>query len=538
MRQTAFVSMLTLALVATFGCSESTTIEPDGGISFDAAPPPDGSTMDAAPDDADVPPEGDIGQPCSSAADCEFECFPAPDLPGGYCTNACGSDADCPGEASCIPVGRGQQFCFANCDPAATERECRAGYGCSESFMFPGNVCFPGCTDDTDCSGGAECDPGGGSGAGACFDPGSSTGDACVEDDMCPADSFCLAEDFTGWPGGACIGFGCDASTNTGCEGDDVCIPTGMGGGACVAACTDDSGCRDAYRCEPHEDFADRLFCNPGCAADSDCASGNVCNPVLGTCDVPLDESELGTPCSTRRGACAGGSCFTEFETGFPGSYCAFLGCDATADDADDGCPGDGVCLAGDDSNVCLDGCTDDRDCRAPDYECRPVDAERPAAGNGCFPSCTNDDACANDGSDGAPDFSCNPGTGLCTDPFVAANLGEPCESGDDCPGGACVSEAAEGWPAGACLAVGCRLSGDGPEAPCPTGGVCVDDDTGDPTLGACVVACTTDTSGCRPGYACVALDAGTDGSCLPACADDGDCGASRTCNTTTGICE
>lgn len=530
--------LLTVGAGLLAACSSSTTIEPDAGITFDASMPTDTGTPDADVDSA-MPPTGDIGNPCSSDADCTGSCVDA--LPGGYCTNVCRSDADCPGASSCIPVGRGQSICFANCDPAATERTCRAGYGCSTSFRLPGNVCYPGCADDSDCSGSSQCDPtGGGAGAGACFDPAASIGDACTDDAQCPASGFCLGEDFAGWPGGACIGFGCDPASGTGCADGSVCIPAGGGGGggACVEACTIDSDCRDSYSCGPSSDYPDRLFCQPGCRTDADCSGGRVCNPTLGTCDVAFDSTEYGQPCSTVSGACRGGTCMTEFESGFPGSYCAYSGCDPSAADAGDGCPGDGVCSVIGGEPTCLDGCTNDSDCRTPDYACLPVDAAQPDRGSACTPSCTSDAACANDGTMGAPLFSCNPGTGLCRDPFEAARLGEPCVSVDDCPGGSCLTEASDGYPSGTCAAIGCRLSGTGPEQACPAAGVCVDDGAGDAELGACLVACVTSASGsCRPGYACVATGSSTDGACRPACASDADCTGSRTCTVATGLC-
>ncbi len=462
-------------------------------------------------------------------------------MPGGYCSNTCSTDADCPSDSTCVTVGHGgQSLCFSNCDPAATERTCRAGYGCSSSFMIPGNVCFPGCTDNSDCPGTSECDPTGGfGGAGSCFDPSASIGDACTGDAECQSGGFCLGEDFAGWPAGACIGFGCDPAAGTGCDADAVCIPGGGGGGgACVIACSADSDCRGAYTCKASSEFPDRSFCQPACASDSDCSGGRVCNPALGTCDVAFDPTEYGQPCASVRGACQGGSCMSEFETGFPGSYCAYSGCDASAADDADGCPGNGVCVEAGGSTTCLAGCATDDDCRAPDYACRPIDSARPERGKACVPSCGSDAACSNDGTGGAPDFSCNPGTGLCRPAFEAARLGEPCVSADDCPGGACIGEATDGYPSGTCAAVGCRLSGTGPEQACPTGGVCVDDEAGDPEIGACLVACVTSASGtCRPSYACVASGSGTDGACRPACSADSDCSGGRSCDTSTGLC-
>ncbi len=525
--------LLLCGLAVAVGCGKSTSTEEDAGIRFDATPTDTPVIEDDAGEDAGS--SSDIGESCRGAGDCEDLCIE--EFPAGYCSAVCGGGSDCPDGSTCIDFGRGTVLCLDECDPAA-ERPCRTGYGCTDDFRV-GNICLPGCTDDTDCTGDLVCATDGGSaGEGVCFDPDAEFGDACMEESECPADGFCLEEGFSGWPGGACIGFGCDVGSGTGCEGDAVCVPSMRGGGLCIDGCVTGDDCRAGYDCLPSDDYPDRLSCRPACRDDDDCGGDRVCNPAVGICDDPFSGT-LGVACSRSMGACTGGTCLTEFASGFPGSYCSYVGCDASADDAGDGCPGDGVCLATDDDGTfCLDGCEADRDCRAPDYECRPVNPDDATKGMGCFPACDDDDACANDGSDGSPDFSCNPGTGLCTDPFQPARLGEPCEDGDDCPGGACVSEATDGFPAGTCVSVGCRLSGEGPERPCDDGGVCVDDEAGDPTLGVCLVGCTTDTSGtCRPGYACVAIDAGPDGICSPACETD-SCSGARTCNDTTGLCE
>lgn len=508
------------------------------GITFDADIP-DAAT-DTAPDegtpDTDPPVDSDIGEACSGES-CDDFCID--DFPGGYCTAACGMGGDeCPADSACTAVGRGQFLCLASCDPSA-ERPCREGYGCSSDVRF-GTVCIPGCTVDEDCAMGLSCDATGGfAGEGACFDASSEVGDSCEDDAMCPAGGFCLAEDFSAWPGGACIGFGCDLDADSGCPGDSRCIPGGRGGELCIDGCEEDSDCRDGFQCDSTDEYPDRLVCLPGCTSDDQCSGGRVCNPAVGTCEPPFEADELGEACSGGVGGCDGGTCFTEFESGYPGSYCVYLGCDSDASDDEDGCPGDGVCaLSGDDeTGICLDGCEDDRDCRAPDYSCRDIDPEDASRGRGCFPSCTTDDACANDGTMGRPDFSCNPGTGLCTDTFDADRLGEPCEDAEDCPGGACIGEESDGWPAGTCAAVGCRLSGEGPAFECPDGGVCVDDEQGDPAIGACLSACVTESTSCRPGYACQALVEGeTAGACVPACADE-SCSGDRVCDMETGLC-
>jgi hypothetical protein len=520
------VVLFALALVLP-GCPDSFSPSTDTPIVFDL----DGAMFDGG---VDAPaPDLVIGDACTSTGDCGEGglCLNDPDLaPGGYCSQSCAGGAACPEGSTCLDFGMGQSFCFLDCDPEASTRPCeREGYGCATNFMFiPEPVCLPGCFDASDCPAGAECDPTGGFiGAGACFEPGAMPGDACTSDTDCPSGGACITEADSGWPSGTCA-VGCDAATGDGCDGG-TCIP-GNFGDFCVASCTSSSDCRPGYRCEANDAPSGGSYCAPGCATDDDCAtSGYVCNPGLGTCDVPFDAALLGETCNRRTGGCEGGSCLSESSSGFPGAYCSYAGCTLGGTD----CPGDGVCVAGaGDTNFCFDGCTADADCRTG-YACRPSDYTVTGSPLVCSPACTATSQCAN----AMRGFECNVGTGRCTTPFDAALQGEPCADTSECPGGRCRDEATDGWPAGTCAALGCRLAGTGASVDCGAGAVCVDDALGDPDVGECLTACTVGTSGCRPGYACVALaSGGTEGACRPAC-DATSCGTGRTCDTASGLC-
>jgi len=367
-------------------CSESTTgDEPDlgPGITFDAGP--DIGTPDLGTDLGPLPVAGNVGAPCESGAECtaDAQCIPAPDFPSGYCTILCG-DVDCPSGSTCTPIdGRGTMICLDECDPAATSRECRAGYGCAETMFGPA-VCIPGCTDDTDCTGGTICDTSGG-GGGQCYSPDASIGDACEDEAMCPAGGFCFAEGFAGWPGGACTQFGCDAAAGTGCPADATCIQ-GRRGGLCFADCAIDADCRAGYRC-----------------ADNSARAGTrYCGPILATADIGQACSGMGTV------ACAGGNCLREIDTGYPGSYCSQNGC--ALGTTPSGCPGDTLCVADGTVNRCLDACAADADCR-DGYTCAAIDAADPASLMYCKPACTMDVQCVNDGA------TCTVATGLCAAP-------------------------------------------------------------------------------------------------------------------------
>jgi hypothetical protein len=523
MRRVVVLFVLALALP---GCPDSHG-DPDTPIVFDL----DGAMFDGG---VDAPaPDLVIGDACTSAADCGEGgiCLNDPDLaPGGYCSVACPDDT-CPDGSTCLNFGMGQAFCFLDCDPDATARPCpRMGYGCATNFMVtPAPVCLPGCFDASDCAAGSECDPTGGFlGSGACFDPGSMPGDPCLDSVECPSGGACITEAGSGWPSGTCA-TGCDASTGAGCTGG-TCIPGGFGGDLCVASCTTPTDCRAGYRCEVNDAPAGGSYCAPGCATDTDCTtSGYVCNPGLGTCDVPFDAGQLGDMCS-RRGGCDGGTCLSEGSSGFPAGYCAYAGCTLGGTD----CPTGGVCAPGSgDTNICLDACAVDGDCRTG-YACRPTDYTMMGSPLACVPACTDTSQCVN----AMRGFVCNAGTGRCTVPFEAARQGEPCADASECPGGRCHDEAGDGWPAGTCAATGCRLAGTGGSTPCAAGAVCVDDGAGDPDVGECLTACTVGMSGgCRPGYGCVALTmGGTEGACRPAC-DMMSCAAGRTCDVGTGLC-
>ena len=70
-----------------------------------------------------------IGDPCVADGDCAHRCFTdnGDHFPGGFCSESCVSDADCPANSACIDVAGG--VCMFVCPP----------FDCS--FMGPGWVC-------------------------------------------------------------------------------------------------------------------------------------------------------------------------------------------------------------------------------------------------------------------------------------------------------------------------------------------------------------------------------------------------------------
>src|ERR1700722_5413126 len=69
-----------------------------------------------------------VGEQCGSDADCDgLTCF-ASEIPNGYCSSTCNTNADCPMGGSCVIPLPGQQICVLAC---ANANACiRAGYGC------------------------------------------------------------------------------------------------------------------------------------------------------------------------------------------------------------------------------------------------------------------------------------------------------------------------------------------------------------------------------------------------------------------------
>jgi hypothetical protein len=471
-----------VSLAALVGCGESHNAPQDAQIVFDAFFPDAGT--DAGPPPNPVGPRCTTDEECTGGTYCEG-------VLGGYCTAICSTDEECPGDSVCVQLTQTTSYCLASCDPSASTDQCPPGNGCTPgSPGFP-PACFPGCEADSDCPAGLTCALGGGGfEAGICLDDDQPLGGGCRSDGDCPPSSRCASEADFDFPGGACIIIGCDDVGNTGCPNDAQCLPSGFGGGICWDGCSTDADCRPEYEC----------------VAPSSDPSRTICQPRF----VP---SNLGTVCSPT-GSCAGGECLTENFSGFPSSYCALPGCNPIANT---GCPDNGECVAASDgSGLCLFGCTADTDCRAG-YRCDPIRRDQPDGPRACFPGCTEDAQCTGRRRDGTRNV-CNPGTGLCNRPFNSASLGTACSGGfGECGGGRCIT-ADQGWPGGMCTYPGCRLSGEGPSATCPTGGVCTDDGTGDPEIGVCVPTCTVGGSTCRSGYTCVALtEGGTEGACRPA---------------------
>jgi hypothetical protein len=500
-------------ILIVLGCGKVTSAPavPDAAIhvDFDAA-----RLVDAQLPDAGPPFQG-IGQLCSAQSDCAPGICLQDDtiFPRGYCSLDCAADSSvCPTGTACTSFGEAGSYCLVTCDSASSESTCPTGNGCTSAVLgfIPAGLCVNGCSDASDCGPGQQCNASDAMAvAGQCFTPSAPPGTACRTTDDCSMGSICFTESQYGSPGGECVTLGCDADSNTGCEGDAQCLANGDSG-LCYDGCTADSDCRTGYVCGAPDDFhPDRKACVNKCTADTQCSDGRVCNVGNGTCAAPFTPTNLGATCSPFRDDCPGGYCFREFDSGFPGNYCGYLGC-TVGDDST--CPSGGACFqTPGGSLVCGKACADSSECRVG-YQCLDVDFDGPATSRACIPACTADEECRTDRG-----FTCNTGTGRCTVAFTGT-VGAACNSAT-CEGGRCLTPAS-GFPGGYCTLAGCRLGGEGPAEVCPSGSACADDGYGDPNLGWCLETCTTgeSPSGCtRAGYICDAPAEATSGLCRPA---------------------
>jgi hypothetical protein len=92
-----------------------------------------------------MPGGGRVGARCLDFSDCAgtLECLDGAFVPGGYCTQVCGNDAEC-GEGSCATFEDGN-YCGRTCQGA---EDCREGYSCTQRDHVGGpgtvRVCTPG----------------------------------------------------------------------------------------------------------------------------------------------------------------------------------------------------------------------------------------------------------------------------------------------------------------------------------------------------------------------------------------------------------
>lgn len=72
-----------------------------------------------------------VGGACTGAGDCDKLCQQTSHFPGGMCTRACVSDADCPKGAVCIDEDAAM-ICAVACQTAADCVDFGRGYTCDD----------------------------------------------------------------------------------------------------------------------------------------------------------------------------------------------------------------------------------------------------------------------------------------------------------------------------------------------------------------------------------------------------------------------
>ncbi|MEM9072531.1 MAG: hypothetical protein AAGE52_28750 [Myxococcota bacterium] len=454
----------------------------DGNLP-DTPLPPDDAEPDSAPPG---PACGDLGDPCMPDRGCSRSAF---------CQAEAAANFD-PADEDVVDL------------PAGTDTTgvlFAGGYGTTDDFSAASrNICDPTDTNDTTCG---EC--------GSCI--------------ALPSDTMCVRN----------------------------CEPTG----------TDNSDCRDGYAC-----MIPQGVCFPGCNSDTECRIGRVESNGIAGLQTPDDCTETpadcggdatnfdnlvyrteGNPtCNMETFRCefegpaeatAGDTCDTDFdcesngqcidftdddgEPAWPGNYCTKFRCDLDGLECANGgkCQerglGDFLCVAG-----CSVGTGAD------------VDAEDPSTWLVAEGGCREGYTCNWDGASGAgvaDNGGCVPGE---FNEVTESNTGGPCTEDADCWSpfgrGFCIDENDGNFLGGYCSQRDCGAPGL-PAGICGDGGECIPGfDPDDTTFALCLDACETPED-CRDGYGCIALTAGGNTHCFPACQEDDECKASQRCEIPVG---
>lgn len=174
-----------------------------------------------------------------------------------------------------------------------------------------------------------------------------------------------------------------------------TCLEVGPGFGVCTGSCIPGRPSEALGGCAPNRictglwlqrEVADRTGCFPFCQADGDCAQGTRCNPRVGACGEPADETKLpdGEPCSATaaENECRGGCILTSTTSEEVGNCFSVINLARTERCPDDPDDIPAIFPRGEDMGVCVfRQCATSADCTPP-HRCRPG----PAGFDGCMP--------------------------------------------------------------------------------------------------------------------------------------------------------
>ncbi len=421
------------------------------------------------------------------------------------CSAPCRADRDCQGRERCLQTDDGMACVFADTAQCEVDDDCPSGSACSVG------ECRNSCTGDVDCLEDQQCDDG--RCIGSQETPQDTTADAddsdqTAETGLSETDSAGTVSDSDSTETDEALSATDTTEANTDLADTDVQeTDTDQGTDPSTDAGTEPPDGQAPTDCDDLEEGSivcdafgstTRSICQSGdVLATTPCTSGNVCDPMTGTCEAPATE-------------CIGRS---------PGEvYCSGalrIACAPTLLEAETAsCASNAHCQAGTGPNcaVCLDGtfsCVDNQI-----RECSPDGTEWMVTGD---PPCTSS----------AP---CNPDTGTCTS--LACLSGQKRCQGDaleecnsDQSGFVQVELCAPGlcdpinFECDACAASTAQCAASGTDRL-----VCASNGQSTNT-----VACSTTTPYCRGSGECV--ECTTDNHCPTA-----EC-STPTCNTGSGTC-
>jgi hypothetical protein len=489
--------------------------------------------------------------------DCGANCEPCRQGKGckanSDCASAiCGADGTCAGSLCTDGRRDGQETAVdcggGTCPPCEQGQSCKSNADCdavpcSAAQYGPqvctANLCLDGVQDGTET--GVDC--------GSSCPTGCPVGDGCLTNSDC-ASAAC---DFLS---GKCVAGTCADARRDGDETDVDC------GGSCPAQCALSQGCsplRGGRDCQSgfcnvstavcvaniHEDgqtnggetgvdcggtAPSQCPLGGGCQQQSDCQTGDVCNPLTLVCVLPGCNDNIlnGKETSTD---CGGGTC---------GPCGLGKACKLSGDCASGVCSGNGVCV----ESACFDGAQDNGE---SDVDCGHVCGLRTCAtGKSCAVAadcssgiCVAGVCSSNRCKDGVHDGSetdVDCGGGTCS----ACGNGQVCAENSDCTSGLCsagrrcvAGQCSDGVKDGSETGVDC---GGSCPTKCPVNQGCVS--AADCASGICnlvtgICAASTCFDGIKDG---TETDVDCGGACPAKCGYQKDCGAAADCQS--GACE